>query len=391
MVIMQIIEVKDGTTEKDFLEVPRIIYKNDKNWIPHLKQDIQKVFDPIKNKKMFDNGVVTRWILKDDNGNLIGRNAAFVNNKLANTFKQPTGGIGFFECIDNQEAADLLFTTAVDWLKAKGMDAMDGPINFGEKDQFWGLLTDNFTDMSSYGMNYNLPYYQALFENFGFKTYYEQFVYKRDLHVPAQPIFVRKYNQMQKDPKYSITNIRGKSLSQVAKDFREVYNGGWIDHDNFKPMTEETAQKIMKTMKPVIDRDIIIFVYYDNKPIAFYVNLPELNEIFQYVNGDLNWIGKLKFLYHKWKKTPEMMVGVVFGIVKEFQGKGIEGAMIKWTEDNVMPLNRYHNTIMNWIGDFNPKMLRVCEMLGADKYRTLITYRYLFDREAEFERAPIIE
>ena len=85
------------------------------------------------------------------------------------------------------------------------------------------------------------------------------------------------------------------------------------------------------------------------------------------------------------------MVGIVFGVVQEFQGKGIEGAMIKWTEENIVTLNRYDETIMTWIGDFNPKMIRVCENLGAEKFRTLATYRFLFDREAKFERCPIVE
>ncbi|MCI1753896.1 MAG: hypothetical protein LKM36_13845 [Flavobacteriales bacterium] len=81
-------------------------------------------------------------------------------------------------------------------------------------------------------------------------------------------------------------------------------------------------------MKPVMDPRIVIFVYHKEKPIAMYVSLPELNEIFRYVDGDLNWLGKLKFLYHKWKGTVKTMTGIVFGVAKEFQGKAMEGVMI---------------------------------------------------------------
>ena len=49
----------------------------------------------------------------------------------------------------------------------KGMEAMDGPINFGERDRWWGLITEGFTP-PLYCMNYNPPYYIALFENYGF-------------------------------------------------------------------------------------------------------------------------------------------------------------------------------------------------------------------------------
>jgi len=386
---MKLTEVNNSSAIKDFHRVPFLIYKNDKNWIPHLKQDIEKVFDPTKNKA-FEHGKAIRWILKDGD-KLIGRIAAFVNEKTAHTFQQPTGGIGFFECINNQEAANILLNEAKQWLMKNGMEAMDGPINFGEKNQFWGLLIENFTDMSSYAMNYNPDYYKTLFENYGFEIYYKQLVYKRDMYIPAQPIFVRKYNQMNADANYKISNIKGKSWKQVADDFREVYNGAWGSHDGFKPMTAEASYKLINAMKPAIDRRIIVFVYYQNKPIAFYVNIPELNEIFRFVNGNLNWLGKLKFAYHKLMGTAKTMTGLVFGVVGEFQGKGVEGAMIKWAEDHIVRKTPYKNTTLTWIGDFNPKMLKVCENLGAEQFRTLATYRYLFDRSKPFERCPIID
>ena len=95
---MQITEVKTKTEENDFLEMPRLIYRNDPNWIPHIRQDIQKIFDPNKNK-FFRYGEATRFLLKDNNGKTIGRVAVFINKRLSDTFKQPTGGFGFFECI----------------------------------------------------------------------------------------------------------------------------------------------------------------------------------------------------------------------------------------------------------------------------------------------------
>ena len=387
---MEIFEVKDKLSIAHFRQVLSLIYKNDKNYIPHLNQDIDKVFDPKKNK-LFEDGKAIRYILKSNDGQVIGRIAAFVNAKTAHTFAQPTGGIGFFECIDNQEAANLLFDSGKNWLLKQGMEAMDGPINFGDKNMFWGCLTHNFTDMNSYGMNYNPEYYQTLFESYGFGTYFEQFCYKRDIYLPAQPIFVRKYNLMMRNPEYKIANIRGRKLSEVGEEFRQVYNGAWGGHDGFKEMTHEAGQKLIQALKPALDPDIIIFVYFQGKPIAFYINIPELNEIFKFVNGEMNLFGKLKFLYHKWRHTPKTMVGIVFGVIREFQGQGVEGAMIKFAEDTIVHFDRYYETVITWIGDFNPKMLKVTDSLGGYRYRTLKTFRYLFDRNKPFERCPIIE
>lgn len=386
---MKITEVNDKTGQSQFLAVPRVIYADHANYIPHLRQDIEKTFDSEKNKAFRNGGQAKRWVLEKD-GTLVGRIAAFVNTKYSKGMEQPTGGLGFFECVNDQEAANKLFDTGIAWLKEQGMEAADGPINFGEKDRFWGLVVKNFEDIPSYAMNYNLPYYQELFENYGWKLYYNQYVYKRDLYVPAQEVFVRKYKRIKEDPEYRISNIRNRTWDQVAEDFCTVYNNAWGGHHGFKKMPLSQAKNIMKALKPVVDRDIVVFVYHKEKPIAFYVNIPELNEIFRFVNGNLNWLGKLKFLYHKMRKTPKIMVGIVFGVDRAYHGQGIEGAMIKWTEENIVTLKRYDTTTLTWIGDFNPKMMHVAENLDAEISRQLVTYRYLFDREKEFKRAPIV-
>lgn len=387
---MRAVLVHDKKTIKLFHRVPERIYKDDKNYIPHIKQDIEKVFDPAQNK-LFNDGKAARWIFYNEKNELVGRIAAFINAKTAYTETQPTGGVGFFESINDQNVANFIFDHSKAWLEELKLEAMDGPINFGERNQFWGCLTKNFTDPNSYAMNYNPPYYSELFENYGFQTYFEQYLYKRQVLEPVQEVFIRKLNILMTRKNISCRNIEGMPLNKVADDFLTVYNGAWGGHDNFKPMKREAAMKIMKALKPVIDRRIVIFAFHGDEPIGFFVNIPELNEIFKFVDGDLNWIGKLKFLYHKWKGTPRTMVGIVFGVVKKWQGSGVEGAMIHWSGEFLKDKDIYDEIVMTWIGDFNPKMVKVCENLGASRYREMKTYRYLFDRTKEFERCPIIE
>jgi hypothetical protein len=389
---MHAVIVKDKATLNEFHKVPKLIYANDKNYIAHLRQDIDKVFDEKKNKLYKDGGKSERWIFYNDRNELVGRVAAFVNPKTAYIEEQPTGGMGFFESIDDQPTANFIIDTARTWLVGQGMEAMDGPVNFGERNQFWGCLTKNFTDPNSYAMNYNPPYYPQLLENYGFQTYFEQYLYTRDARMLPQPIFMRKHEQFIANPDITISDVEGKDLKQVAEDFRKVYNGAWGGYQNFKEMTSEAAQKIMKSLKPVLDPRIIVFAYHKDEPIAFYVNIPELNEIFCYIDGNLNWWGKLVFLYHKWRKTPRTLVGIVFGVVKEWQKQGAEGAMIKFMSDQIHAGKvKYTRTVLQWIGDFNPKMLKVADNLGGERYREMKTYRYLFDRNKPFKRCPVVE
>src|SRR6266498_4907351 len=109
---MQLIEVTDKKTTKEFIEVNVVINKNDPNYIRPLDKDIHEVFDPKKNKA-FRYGEATRWILKTIEGRLIGRIAAFINKKYKNKGDDvPIGGIGFFDSVNDQNAADMLFDVA---------------------------------------------------------------------------------------------------------------------------------------------------------------------------------------------------------------------------------------------------------------------------------------
>ena len=149
---MQITEVKTAGDRKAFLDLPRVLYKDDPNWVCMLDPELEAIFDPLVNR-VFSRGEAIRWILKDDSGNIIGRLAAFYDTQRSIVYRQKTGGIGFFEVIEDREAAFALFDTGRNWLTSKGMEAIDGPINFGENDSNWGLLVDGFVQQG-YGMPY---------------------------------------------------------------------------------------------------------------------------------------------------------------------------------------------------------------------------------------------
>lgn len=381
---MQLKPVDSKRRVKAFQKVPWRIYADDPNWIPHLKQDIEAVFDPKKNK-YFRHGEAQRWVLFGDDGKPIGRVAAFVH------YKQNWGGMGFFECIDDKDAAFMLFDQCKEWLEERGMEKMDGPINFGEKDKFWGLIIENFNLPPYYGQNYNPPYYVDLFEAYGFKIYYKQIIFHRNLWDPLQEAYRERAERIQNNPRYEFRTIDMREGEKFAEHFRQVYNRAWKAHSGFKEMPRYQALAMLKSFKPIMDENLIWFAYYDGEPVGFYISLPELNEIFRYVNGDLNWLGRLKFLYHKWRGTVKTSFGVAFGIDPDHQGKGLEGALFHELEKLIHSGKNkkgYTDLIITWIGDFNPKMIRIIENLGTKRIREMATYRKLFDETQEFQRSP---
>lgn len=386
---MQLFQVSDSPSAIEFLKVPLIIYKEDPHFIQPLDKDINDVFDPKKNKA-FRFGECNRWILKDEDGNLIGRIAAFVYKKYKNKGDtQKTGGIGFFECINSQEAADMLFDVSKHWLMQRNMEAMDGPINFGERDRWWGLVVEGFKP-PIYLMNYNLPYYQVLFENYGFKNFFNQICFHMRVDTQLNNKFneqAEKYNSL---PGYSVVHIRKKNLKKFADDFCAVYNKAWAIHEGNKKMSNEVAFKMFQQMKPVIDEKLIWFVYHDNEPIAFWINLPELNQVFKYFHGKFGLVEKLRLLWMRKKGLNDKFTGIVFGVIPEYQGKGIDYYMIFEGARVIQNTTQYKELELQWQGDFNPRILNISKNIGAKPSRILTTYRYLFDRTKEFKRHPLL-
>lgn len=372
---MIIKEVNNTGSAREFLDVAREIYKNDKYWVCPLDKDIEAVFDPKKNN--FHNyGACTRWILKSSEGKLIGRIAAFINENKAYLPEQPTGGIGFFECINDSKAAELLFDTAQAWLLARGMKAMDGPINFGENDSFWGLLIEGFTT-PSYGMNYHHSYYKNLFQDYGFFILYEQISNHLQVKKPFPERFTKIAKWVANKPGYSFKHLEAGKLEEFVRDFVEIYNDAWINFENFVPLNAQGVRESFNKMKTIMDEKLIWFAYVNEEPASVIVILPDANQMIRSFNGKLGIIEKLKFLYFKWKGVNRMRA-VVMGTKQAFQKHGLESALFIKLKEYVLPLNQYEELELSWVGDFNDKMLALHEAIGAVLGKKHATLRKVF-------------
>jgi hypothetical protein len=389
---MPLLEVTSAAHRQQFCDLPRRLHQAIPVFINPLDNEVEAVFDPAKNALFAAGGTATRWLLTDAAGVAIGRVAAFINPLTATAADAtlPTGGLGFFECINDQAAANQLLEVACQWLQARGMLAVDGPINFGDRDRFWGVLIDGFQHEPNYGMFWHPAYYQGLLESYGFQLYFKQYTCYRPVPQLLHPSFYKKLDELTAAG-YVFTHARKAEPEKLARDFHHVYNLAWGKHTGVKPMTLDEARALVREMKPVLDERLLGFAYFNDEPVAFFLNLPELNQIFKHVGPTLDLAGKLRFVWEQWRymrRTDKKILGIIYGVVPEHQGKGVENALTLATQ-HLFIAGGYANIEMNWIGDFNPRMLVVTRSIGAKIIKTHATYRKLFvDRP--FERYPII-
>ena len=370
---MQTIEVTDKHVAKQFLELPFSIYRNDAQWVCPLLNDIESVFDPQKNN-FFSFGKCNRWILVDENNHTIGRIAAFINEKKAYNEEQPTGGCGFFECINDQTAANILFDQAKIWLESHGMWAMNGPINFGENDMWWGLLVDGFTS-PFYGMNYNPPYYKSLFESYGFTVKYEQISNRIDVRKGLPEKVAKISNWVAKRNGFVFRHLDTADIPRYSRDFKEIYNDAWKDFENFTTVTDATIEETIHKIKPVMDPKLIWFAYTaKDEPVAFVMILPDTNELIKGLNGRLDLLGKLKFIWNKFTVKHKRMRAVIMGTKEQYRNMGVESCLFMKLQEYARPLNHYEELELSWVGDFNSKMLALHEAVGATYSKKHTTY-----------------
>ena len=389
----KLIEVQSRADADIWLHLDRPIYKQYPNWVCPLDSDISKVFDPELNGK-FKNGEAIRWYAVDtQTGEAVGRIAAFYDGNTLEEYDQPTGGCGFFECIDNQDVANLMFDACRDWLTARGLEAMDGPINFGSRDAWWGLLVEGYEYEPLYTNPYHPPYYKALFENYGFQNFFNQnsYVWRAENGVLSD-IALEKAHRVLANPEYQIRDIHNTDLAEAAENLRTIYNKAWALFTGVKEMSQQEAQKLMRTLRPIIDPNLIYFAYHNDQPIGFFVMVPDLNCVIGKFGGKFGLIEKLRLMWElKVRKSCDRVFGIIFGITPQFQGKGIESAIMTYILENYIQKGRspYKSFEFAWIGDFNPVMNKmITNYVCATKHKMHTTYRYLFDRTKEFTRCP---
>ena len=65
---------------------------------------------------------------------------------------------------------------------------------------------------------------------------------------------------------------------QAKDSFLTIYNKAWnLNVHGVGGMDKEQVEVLFKTLKPVLDPDLLYFAYYKGEPIGFFIMIPELN------------------------------------------------------------------------------------------------------------------
>jgi hypothetical protein len=236
-------------------------------------------------------------------------------------------------------------------------------------------------------MTYNLPYYRNLFESYGFRLYYRQLSFQLDVDKPFPERFWKIAEWINNRNGYSFQHFDMKKVVKFVDDTVSIYNDAWRPlREDHTPLNPDSLYDSLRKAKPILDPELIWFAYHNGQPIAFFMFLPDANQIFRHLNGKLHLLNKLRFINMKRKKTITGARGTAAGVIPKFQNSGVESGIF-WQMRKVVDKKPYYRYFeLSWVGDFNPKMMALYQATGASHTKTHHTYRFLFDQKKPYKR-----
>ena len=276
----------------------------------------------------------------------------------------------------------LRVEAAEEWLMAKNVQIIDGPVNFGERDKFWGLLVKGRYE-PVYTEPYNPEYYIRFFEERGYRPYEKVLTLKgRTDDIPGEE-FRRIANHSKEKYGFTVENIKMGNLRKYVDDFCVVYNAAFKNFPYYKPLTTKMVYNLFKKLRPVADSGLVSYAYKDDQPIGFCLLMPEVNQYLKSAGGRINAFTLPRILYRKFKPGRKIVKGIAFGVHPDYQGKGVIPILVDHIYDH--GVKNYSHVLLTTIRSLNKRMLSAMEHLHVKIDREHIAYRKILDDSIPFE------
>jgi GNAT superfamily N-acetyltransferase len=315
---------------KDFVNFPRILYKNDPYWVPPMWNEEKKAYNGKTNVMLQNNEYIL--LLVYDQGRLLGRSLVYIDEDFNRYYSSTIGFFGAFECLDNQEAATLLFSTSITWLQERGMSAIRGPIH--PIAESWGFLLKGYDSLPVLMASYNPPYYHTLMQDSGFEKIKDLLAYEADINSGYKiPLRIERFTKQlcERHPEFSVRKINTKNLMKDATHIWKITNTSLSDNWGYVPVEESVMKDMVRRLKVILDEDAIWFVQDKGVPVGFALGFPDPNTIIKGIKGKLFPTGFLTLLYGRKRINRYRLFAL--GVLPQYHGMGLDVLLYKHLND----------------------------------------------------------
>ena len=369
---IKVSQVRSRKDRDSFIKFPWKIYRDDPAWVPPLIIE-RKAFLDRRRHPFYKHGDATLFLAKR-NGEVVGRIMASEDPNYNSLHQFNVGCFGLFDCIKNNEVADVLFRAAADWLRGKGRNGIMGPIDYSTN-YVCGLLIDGFQHPPTMLTAHNPPYYARLIEACGFEKVKYWYAWWCS-QAPAAAERLRTIASARTD-KHGV-RIRPVNLKDIAGEgqrIRAIYNQAWEKNWGFVPFTEAEMEHMAKEMKPILVPPGTLIAEIGNEPVGFVIGVPDINVALRHINGRLTTfglpIGLLKLLYYRTKIRTGRLVAL--GVVEKYRRAGIAEMLVLQVMDEAF--KRGFTGELSMTLEDNVMVNRFIEAMGAARYKTYRIYQ----------------
>ncbi|MCG8463565.1 MAG: hypothetical protein MI750_01780 [Xanthomonadales bacterium] len=369
--VLSSVDPKDGANLQRFIDVPKALYQDDPAWVAPLDMEQKELLTD--HNHFFKHGKAAYWLARRGD-QIVGRISAQIDELYEPIHKAKVGYFGLFECINDVEVAQALFTAAGQWLRERGCEAVHGPFNLSINASC-GLLVEGLETPPYMMMGHARPYYPELLSACGFSKAKDLLAYRLDLALEFPPMATKLTKRFARNIK--LGDIHDFPRKQAYSLMRDLFNDAWQGNWGFVPFTEEEFAAMGKNLNLIMDPRQAQFAYVDGEPVGMMVTLPDVNEALRGLNGRLLPFGWLKMLWRlKVRKVSRVRVPLM-GVSSKLHGSNLAGGVAFMLLSNAWELAveaGYSEAELSWILEDNKAIKDVIERVGGVVYKRYRIY-----------------
>lgn len=327
--------VQSKSDQKLFLNYPWELYRGDPNWIPPIRLN-QKELVGFKKHPFHDNAQVQPFLAKRD-GQVVGRIAAIIDHAHNQHYKEQLGFFGFYESIDDEEVSRALFDAARDWLRQNGIEKLRGPVN-PSLNYECGLLIRGYDSPPTFMMTYNPPYYEQLFEKYGFVKAHDLLAFWGHVDMLGSLDDKLRFVTEEAKRRFNVT-VRRMNRAKFKEDvqtFLEIYNKSMLNNWGFVPLSQRELDAFAKSLEHLIVPELTSIAEVDGKPVAVVFGLLDYNPRVKAIDGKLFPFGFIRLLWNR--KGMKKIRVIAANVLPEYQRWGL----------GLVVLHRLLPDVLNW-------------------------------------------
>ena len=375
------LQIHSVTTQEDrisFLSFPWKVYQDDPWWVPPLFSERVHF---ITAHPFLDHAEVEFFLAKRGD-QVVGTIAAFINHNHNEFQNENIGFFGFFEVLDDPEAAQKLLETAENWVKDRGYHAVRGPAQFSTNEEC-GLLVDGFQDSPRILMTYNPPRYVTYIEHQGYTKAMDlhAFAIDTDIYADASKFpqkLIRVVEKIKAKGDIHIRKVDLKHFDQEVERVKVIYNQSWARNWGFVPMTDAEFEALGAELRQVLDPDLTLVAEIDGRPIGVSITLPDMNQPLRSAYprpGKPEWWTMARLVWN-WKVKRQVTWArvLILGVLPEYRARGVDALFYYETAKAALKKGIQHAE-MSWILENHDSISRPIRVMGGEVYKTYRFYQ----------------